>query len=289
MNIHRPTLTALACLLACVVAFGGCASKNELETLQTQAQRDRQESNRRIQELEAQLSESRTALKDEIQQSSSPVRATQANIWSQVESLQVRVAKLEGQLENLSMRMDSQLTADNGTRTLDDVARDVDAIKFALQTQLDLDLAAPAAPRAALDGDGELAMTPTPAPTDPAQALYATALTSFKQRNYDEARRHWAEFVEAFKTNPLVSNAIFWQGECFYQTGDFANAILQYQDVIEKFPKSQKYRSAMLKQGIAFHRLGKAKPGDLRLKALVDQYPDSIEAKRAKQYLEDNK
>ena len=95
----------------------------------------------------------------------------------------------------------------------------------------------------------------------------------------------WAEFVKGFPKDSLVPNALFWQGECFFQMQDYANAVLTYQKVIESHSKSSKYKAAMLKQGIAFYKLKKEQAGKLVLQDLVKKYPDSAEGKRAQAYL----
>lgn len=123
---------------------------------------------------------------------------------------------------------------------------------------------------------------------DPAQLLYDKAYENFGARGYDKARSLWAEFTTTFTDHALVPNAIFWQGECWYQLGDYQRAILAYQDVIKKHPKSTKYKYALLKQGISFYRLSKKDLGKLVLGDLVSKYPDSTEAARAKQFMKAN-
>ncbi|MFW6324690.1 MAG: tol-pal system protein YbgF, partial [Desulfovibrionales bacterium] len=121
---------------------------------------------------------------------------------------------------------------------------------------------------------------------DPAEALYNNALAAFRNREYDQARRLWQEFVSTFPDHKLVANAVFWTGESYYQLNDFGQAILSYQEVIEKHPKSNKHSAALLKQGISFMKLDKEKPGKLLLQELVNKFPDSAEAKRAKELLQ---
>ena len=106
---------------------------------------------------------------------------------------------------------------------------------------------------------------------------------------YKQAQTTWAEFVKGFPKDPLVPNAIFWQGECFFQLQDYANAVLTYQKVIEEHSKSNKYRPALLKQGISFYKLKKDQAGKLVLEDLIKKYPDSAEAKRAQAYLKEGK
>jgi tol-pal system protein YbgF len=119
----------------------------------------------------------------------------------------------------------------------------------------------------------------------PGQELYQQALESFYAMKYKQAQTTWAEFVKGFPKDPLVPNAIFWQGECFFQMQDYANAVLTYQKVIEDHSKSNKYTAALLKQGISFFKLKKDQAGKLVLEDLIKKHPQSAEAKRAQAYL----
>lgn len=143
---------------------------------------------------------------------------------------------------------------------------------------------------AKLEKPGQTSETAAPTPqADPAELLYDQALDSFKERNYKTAQRLWKEFATAFPKHDMVPNAVFWQGECYYQMEDYANAALAYQDVVTKFPKSNKYLPAILKQGISFIKLGKTKTGKARLEEIIKKYPDSPEAKRAKTIIKEIK
>jgi tol-pal system protein YbgF len=218
------------------------------------------------------------------------VQAKQADIWAEVEGLKTEVAAMKGQLDTLNMRVGSQ-----GSQEVADLNERLKAVELALETQFAVDLgkgakAAAAAPSPApAQAANQPAQAEAAAPQDPADALYAKGLNAFKERKYDEARRDFAEFTTTFKKHALVPNAVFWQGECYYQMGDYAKAVLAYQDVIDKYKDSPKYRSAMLKQGISFYKLGKDKPGKIILQELIDKNPGTAEANRAKQFLADPK
>lgn len=142
--------------------------------------------------------------------------------------------------------------------------------------------AAPAQPAApAAQPVAQPAAQPSTA-QNPADAVYAKGLASFNARQYQEALGIFQEFSRNFKTSPLMPNALFWMGECYFQLGDFANAALSYQEVIEKYPKSAKHADALFKRGVAFSKLGNAGAAKLSFKEVIDKYPDSAFAARAK-------
>lgn len=116
---------------------------------------------------------------------------------------------------------------------------------------------------------------------DAASTLYKSARSAFETRDYRQGIALWDEFATTFPEHKLVPNALFWQGECYYQMKDYARAVLKYQTVIDKYKKSGKYPTAMLKQGISFMRLGRVKAGKLLLQDVAEKFPKTPEGKRA--------
>ena len=283
MNTRTLKSLAVAALILSLALAAGCASRQDVQTLDQRNRQTMQEARELFKQLEEQIAIAR----EEARKTSAPVQAKQADIWAEVEGLKTEVATMKGQLDTLNMRMGAQ-----NSQEVAQLNERLKAVELALETQFAVDLG---------KGAKTAATTPSPAPAaesagnveaapqDPADALYAKGLTAFKERKYDEARRDFAEFTTTFKKHALVPNAVFWQGECYYQLGDYAKAVLAYQDVIDKYKDSPKYRSAMLKQGISFYKLGKEKPGKIILQELIDKNPGTAEANRAKQFLADPK
>ncbi|MFW5487533.1 MAG: tol-pal system protein YbgF [Desulfovibrio sp.] len=284
-------------LLLFVAAFAlqGCVVSQE-DYLALQQQVSDQETTQRqltqqVAQLNEQLVRSENELKKSIESSSSPVRSTQANLWAEIEQIKVRLATLQGELDALTIKAEKSTGfEDNATVALREMSGTVDAMRVALESQLALEIT-PLSP-----GDTQVQPSAAPAPAktsekqvsqpaDPAKALYDRALTLFRQREYGKAQALWADMVREYPKHDYVSNAIFWQGECFYQMKDYARAVLAYQEVIEKYKHSTKYASSLLKQGISFARLGKKKAGKLILEDLIKKFPKSSEAKRAQAVL----
>lgn len=285
MNTRTLKSLAVAALILSLALAAGCASRQDVQTLDQRNRQTMQEARELFKQLEEQIAIAR----EEARKSSAPVQAKQADIWAEVEGLKTEVASMKGQLDTLNMRMGAQNSQD-----MAQFNERLKAVELALETQFAVDLGkgaktAAATPSPAPAQSAEPAGSAEAAPQDPADALYAKGLTAFKERKYDEARRDFAEFTTTFKKHALVPNAVFWQGECYYQMGDYAKAVLAYQDVIDKYKDSPKYRSAMLKQGISFYKLGKEKPGKIILQELIDKNPGTAEANRAKQFLADPK
>lgn len=289
-----PRLIALLGMLAmpAALSLGGCASQQDVNTLHAQVQQQASQQRtlqQRVNEMESQLRQIQSQTQEmdkrlksllQLSTQNTSAQSAQANMWSEMESMRVQVAKLQGELDTLSR--EAQIALEQGVKAdaVRGLAQEVENIKTALQSQLAIDLDQLSKEETSVRGNqgGKSA--------DPAQALYLRALDNFKKRNYLNAQSIWAEFVKSYPKHELVSNSVFWQGESFYQLGDFARAVLSYQEVITKYPKSNKVPAAMLKQGISFKKIGKDKAGDLVLQELIKKYPDSAEAKRAKSFLQ---
>jgi len=301
----------LPCLIAAVLFASACASKQDVSSLQGQVSyqqqqqaRENQELKKKIVTLESELSKAREDLKEEITQTSQPVRSKQADLWVEIENLRVQLATARGEIDGLTRKLRMlETNQQNATSTLaemDTTTSRMNNAVTAIAGQMGIDLAefdqttaqptVPAlVPEAAEPDKQDLQpkTAPSIAPSyDSSQALYKKALNSFYAKDYAQALSLWEEFVTTFKKDKLVPNALFWQGECHYQMRDYARAILAYQKVIENYTKSNKYRPALLKQGISFFRMGKKKPGKLVLQDLIKKYPKSVEARRAKAYLQ---
>jgi tol-pal system protein YbgF len=305
-SIGRKILIAgtLAALLGTVP---GCVTTSDFDRLRSQVYSQEQErikQQERITQLEAELARSQPA---------------QANNWAEVNTLRSQVAGLTGQVDDLRRTQEMQQQAAGGLITVDTLnARVVELERknLFMATQLGIVFAempplpaaqptdsfpgfttpqAPATPEPPAVAQPAIQTEPQPvAPPEtqaqtglPGQELYQQALENFYAMKYQQAQTMWAEFVKGFPSDPLVPNAIFWQGECFFQMQDYANAVLTYQKVIEDHSKSNKYTAALLKQGISFFKLKKDQAGKLVLEDLIKKHPQSAEAKRAQAYLKD--
>ena len=299
------------CTLAVVLgSLPACVtSKKDFDRLRSQVysvEQTQQQMQARIDKLEAELARTQPA---------------QANSWAELNAMRSQVAALTGQMDDLRRGQESQggVTIDSLNAKLLDLERRNTFMASQLGVVFD-EMPQTPAPQATPDAAGSPATpaaqpaVPAAQPADtaaqpadtatqpidaappagqqtqpglPGQELYQKALESFYAMKYKQAQTTWAEFVKGFPKDPLVPNAVFWQGECFFQMQDYANAVLTYQQVIEEHSKSNKYRPALLKQGISFFKLKKDQAGKLVLEDLIKKYPDSAEAKRAKAYLKD--
>jgi tol-pal system protein YbgF len=308
---HSKKILVAGLLTTMLGALPACVTTSDFDRLRSQVYYQEQERTK-LQERVAQL--------ESDQARSQPV---QANSWAELNSMRSQLAALNGQMEDFRRTQEMQQSSESGAVTIDSLntqVRELERKNLFMASQLGIVFdempqapasqpaqpasgmtqppLAPASPQTPANQPPAPAVQP-PVPaaqpqipdaeqlqaTGPGGGLYQQALENFYAKKYSQAQVMWAEFVKGFPKDPLVPNAVFWQGESFFQMQDYANAVLTYQQVIEKHSKSNKYKAALLKQGISFYKLKKDQAGKLVLDDLIKKYPDSAEAKRAQAYL----
>ena len=320
MKMKTAKIFSVLLVLLAVAALSGCATRTDVEAMQS----DRQQDLHRIRQLEAELAESKQQLKDEIEKSNNPIREQSADMWAEIQSLRSEIAKMRGDVDSLNIRMDRQVGEADSAVTVDSLAQRLSEVEFAMENELQVDLpkvraeqqaaAQAAAPAAAGAVTSVQVGAPTPAPapadapeeaaeaapqaaaaatqaappaeTDPAKALYDKAYALYKEGQYEKARSYWAEFTDTFKGHAYTPSAVFWQGQCYYKLKDYARAVILYEDVIEKYKKSSKYKAALLRSGYSWQYLGKPELAKMRFEEVVQKFPQSVEATQAKRSLD---
>jgi len=114
------------------------------------------------------------------------------------------------------------------------------------------------------------------------EAAYAAAYELFKEGKFDQAREAFQNFLKQYPNTEYSDNAQFWIGECYYFEKKYENAILEYEKVIKNYPEGDKVPYALLKQGIAFLNLGDKASAKVILQRLINDYPNTNQAKTAK-------
>ena len=277
---------AVGSVLASLLLMTGCASQNEVSTIDN-----------RLSELEVRNAESRkksAAIKSDLQSRESEEQALRhqtATLRQQVVALNEEIRKLNGRIEELefSIRRQQQREADaagSKQARLDQVAdssRKNEERIGRIEQYLNFETAKPAAPA------GETPAKPIPviqtAKKPDEDEIYRQAKAAFDQGDSDAARVKFKELLERYPKSERADNAQFWIGEIYYREKWYEKAILEYQKVIENYPKGNKVPASLLKQGFAFLNLGDKANSRLILQELIKAYPKTNEAKIAKDKL----
>lgn len=279
--------------LACLV-LTGCASKTELQNLESgmhsrnsELRKENKELKAKLQKLESRLEQ----VKKDIRETNSPVRSKQAEIWAEVESLRVSQATLMGQVDSLQREINLLKSGDKNATRAENAANLADLVQRhekywqIARNRLDLDLEGKREKESRPEKKSKPDKDEEKYSFDSPEEMYKQALKAFYDRKYDKAQEMWQGFTRQYPDHSLVPNAWFWQGEAYYQMQDYAHAVLGYQKVIADYSQSNKIKPSMLKQGISFYKMGKEKAGRLILEELIKKHPDSTEARRAKGFL----
>lgn len=224
----------------------------------------------------------------------------QAEMWSQMQSMRQELNQINGQLSQMGLAeggTDLAVMQENITR--------LQAATRKIASQLAIDVGsleaggsiAPTSPLVSTSGQSpqltqppiQTSTTVVPADNNTAQNLYDSGIKAFDQRRYKDAVAAFKSFTSNYPKHQLAGNAAFWEGESYYQLGEYGRAALAYQEVLDKYKSSSKYQASLLKQGISFYNAGKKSAAKERLQELVSRYPSSSEASRAKQFMTSNK
>jgi tol-pal system protein YbgF len=104
---------------------------------------------------------------------------------------------------------------------------------------------------------------------------YDAALALVRSKQYDKALDALAGFLVHNPDHPYAENAMYWRGECFYASGDYARAAEQFEGMNARFPYGNKAPDALLKLGMSQKRLGNEAQAQKTFGELRDRYPKS--------------
>ena len=93
--------------------------------------------------------------------------------------------------------------------------------------------------------------------TGDATALYESAYTNLKNKNYQESRSEFEKFLRENPDHVLAANSKYWLGETFYVEGDYQMAAKTFAQGFQKFPDSSKSPDMLLKLGLSLSNSGK--------------------------------
>ncbi|NNE61305.1 MAG: tol-pal system protein YbgF [Woeseia sp.] len=114
---------------------------------------------------------------------------------------------------------------------------------------------------------------------------YQAAFELLKEQRYDEAAMGFEQFLVSFPESQLADNAQYWLAESHYVSGDFQEALGQFQIVVEKYPRSRKVPDALLKMGYCNYELQRWDNARSALQRVQGEFSDTTAARLAEQRL----
>ena len=119
----------------------------------------------------------------------------------------------------------------------------------------------------------------------PPDVLYNNALRDYNGGKNDLAVQEFSDYIKFYPNTDLAGNSYFYLAEIQYKTGDYQNAVANYDLVLQNFPSGNKAAGAQLKKGFALLELGKEDQGAQELKHVIQRYPRTNEAMQARERL----
>jgi soluble lytic murein transglycosylase len=100
-------------------------------------------------------------------------------------------------------------------------------------------------------------------------------------RDFADARLHYAAIIENFPTSGIVPDAIFQIGRGYAQNGNFTEAVSWFERVQEQYPDHPVNKDALQQAASAYARIGKHRESVARYRKFIDAYPDDERLDRA--------
>jgi tol-pal system protein YbgF len=261
-----------AIVVFCGLGLGltpGCfwaTTKHEGEVMQEQ-----------IKNLDTRLKQQEEALGGRVKQLDESIdKATKmlarsgADLGTRVDSFSDELAKFSGRLDLLQRTIDAART---------EVAQ-VKQDQQALGTRMDS-----IEKQLGIQPGGQPGPTSLPAGVDK-QTVFDGAYQKLQAGQYDDARREFRLFVQAFPQDDKADDALFYVGESFFRQKDYEKAIAEYQRVIDTYPKGDMADDSFLQAGQAALSKGWCVDAGAYFGELVRRYPTSTLAKTARTKLD---
>jgi tol-pal system protein YbgF len=207
-------------------------------------------------------------LDDSIDKATKMLARSGADLGSRVDGFSDELAQFAGRLEMLQRSIDAARTE------LAQVKQD----QQSLATRMD-------------SIERQLGITPgqptsQPVVTVDKKVLFDGAYQKLQGGKFEDARKEFRLYVQAFPQDDKADDAAFYVGETFFRQKDYEKAIAEYQRVIDTWPKGDMADDAFLQAGLAAIEKGWCVDAGAYLGELIHKFPQSPLVKTAKSKLD---
>lgn len=229
-----------------------------------------------------------------LEQQLSAMRSGNLDLLNQVGELKSEVQTLRAQIEELQQQLEQQKQSGR-TQYLD-----LDGRLNRLESAAPSTAPAPAATTASPTVPNTAAASTPPAvpmPADPAPRVYGdaaalgrgvdersaynAAFDALKAGRYAESARAFQTFLETHPSGVFAPNAMYWLGESYYVTQNYALAQEQFQALLDQHPTHDKAAGALLKVGLCQYGLRQLDAAEATLSRVIARYPGTEAARTA--------
>jgi len=113
------------------------------------------------------------------------------------------------------------------------------------------------------------------------RTAYETAFDALKGGRYAESAQLFQSFLQAYPSGTYAPNALYWLGESYYVTQNYALAQEQFQALLDRYPTHDKAPGALLKVGLAQYGLKQLDAAERTLGEVTSRYPGTDAARTA--------
>ena len=117
------------------------------------------------------------------------------------------------------------------------------------------------------------------------QTAYGYAFDALKSGDYVESARRLRDFLAAFPGGQLAPNALYWLGESYYVTQNYAMAGDQFRALLDRYPSHDKAPGALLKLGLTQYGQKQYPQAEATLRQVLQRYPGTDVARTAQDRL----
>ena len=237
-----------------------------------------------VQEIQADVGKVRSEVAD-VRLAQDLVSADLARVLAELQSVDARAAETQQTLRDAAsevVRLRSRLQA------TEDELRQNRVGQAARQTAATPPPAVAPPPAPVLRPPAAVPVAPAPARPareDPAEQMFAAALTTFRAREHGQAVLDFMDFIAKYSGHALAPRAQYWIGEAYFIQRDFPQALIEFNRVVEMAPTAPAAADALLRIGMCHANLREPTPAAAAWQRIVREYPASDAASKARSFL----
>ena len=113
------------------------------------------------------------------------------------------------------------------------------------------------------------------------RSSYQAAFDTLKAGHYVDSAQQFSAFLQQYPSGVYAPNALYWLGESYYVTQNYALAQKQFQLLLDRYPTHDKAAGALLKVGLSQYGLKQMDAAQATLSQVVKRYPGTDAARTA--------
>jgi tol-pal system protein YbgF len=113
------------------------------------------------------------------------------------------------------------------------------------------------------------------------RGAYEAAFDALKAGRYADSANLFQQFLQDYPSGSYAPNALYWLGESYYVTQNYALAQQQFQALLDRSPTHDKAAGALLKVGLSQYGLQQMDAAEATLSQVGQRYPGSDAARTA--------